>query len=86
MTDHPKSAYVDYPVATESVRKTQHFYDCPDVLVCSVHDPELLEVLPTLNKEPGDDLKEWKEKGWKEKCHEGWLNEFPREGSRVGQC
>lgn len=48
--------------------------------MCSVHDPELLEVLPTLNKEPGDDLKEWKEKGWKEKCHEGWLNEFPREG------
>jgi hypothetical protein len=80
VTDHPKSAYVDPPVAAESVRRMQKFDDCLDVLVCIAHDPVLLEVLPTLNTDPGEDLKNWKEKGWKKRCHWGWLNELPRDG------
>jgi glyoxylase-like metal-dependent hydrolase (beta-lactamase superfamily II) len=80
VTDHPKSAYIDPPVAAESVRKMQEFDDSPDVLVCIAHDPVLLEVLPTLNQDPGKDLNVWKEQGWKETCHWGWLNELPRNG------
>lgn len=80
VTDHPKSAYIDPPVAAESVRKMQEFDDSPDVLVCIAHDPVLLEILPTLYKNPEKDLKEWKKEVWKEKCHWGWLNELPRNG------
>jgi glyoxylase-like metal-dependent hydrolase (beta-lactamase superfamily II) len=80
VTDHPKSAYVDPPVAAESVRRMQEFDDSPDVLVCIAHDPVLLEVLPTLNENPEEDLKEWKREGWKESCHWCWLNELPRDG------
>lgn len=80
VTDHPKSAYVDPPVAAESVRRMQNFDDSADVLVCIAHDPVLLDVLPTLNKDPYEDLNNWKEKGWKKRCHWGWLNELPRNG------
>lgn len=58
----------------------QAFDDSPDVLVIIAHDPTSLQVLPTLNDAPGEDLNGWKENEWKEKCHWGWLNELPREG------
>jgi hypothetical protein len=80
VTDHPKSAYVDPPVAAASVRKMQDFDDCEDVLVCIAHDPVLLEILSTLNETPEKDLRDWKAHGWKEKCHWGWLNELPKNG------
>ena len=82
VTDHPRAAYIDVPVARESVSKMQAFDDNPDVLVCIAHDPTLLTVLPVFNKTglQGEGLSVWKEKGWKEACHWGWLNELPQDG------
>lgn len=71
---------MDPPVAAASLRKMQEFDDSEDVLVCIAHDPVLLEVLPTLNEFPEQDLRDWKAQGWKAKCHWGWLNELPRNG------
>ena len=82
VTDHPRSAYVDPPVAVESVRKMQELDEHPSVLVCIAHDRTLLEVLPVLNNEPEKDLNSWQVEGWKEKCHWGWLNELARDGKR----
>ena len=82
VTDHPRAAYINPPLARTSVSKMQPFDDSPDVLVCIAHDATLLSVLPTLNTSPEKDLTEWKKEGWKEKCHWGWLNELPREGKR----
>jgi glyoxylase-like metal-dependent hydrolase (beta-lactamase superfamily II) len=79
ITDHHRAAYIDPPLARTSVNKMQLFDDSPYVLVCIAHDPTLLEVLPTLNKNPESDLEHWKSKGWKERCHWGWLNELPRD-------
>lgn len=85
VTDHPRAAYIDVPTARESVGKMQAFDDSEDVLVCIAHDPTLLEVLPTLNA--GEEtLNEWKARGWKERCHWGWLNQLPRgEGREPGR-
>ena len=80
ISDHPKAAYIDPPLARASVSKMQPFDDSPNVLVCIAHDPTLLEVLPTLNKYPEKDLRDWKKEGWKERCHWGWLNQLPRDG------
>ena len=60
----------------------QVFDASPDVLICVAHDPTLLEVLPTLNLDPKESLNEWKERGWKEQCRWGFLNELPRDGHR----
>jgi glyoxylase-like metal-dependent hydrolase (beta-lactamase superfamily II) len=82
VSTHERSGYTEPDTAQESVDKMQAFDDSPDVLVCTAHDPTLLDYLPTLNKEGvnGNGLKDFKEKGWKEKCHWGWLNELPRDG------
>ena len=82
ITDHPRAAYIDPPLARTSVSKMQPFDDSPNVLVCIAHDPTQLEVLPTLNSNAERDLKDWKKEGWKEKCHWGWLNQLPRDGQR----
>jgi len=84
VSTHPKSAYIDPPIAQESVNQLTNFDASPSVLVCIAHDGALLQFLPTLNDDPKSDLNDWKLHGWKEKCHWGWLNELPRL-SRAGR-
>ncbi|EXJ72049.1 uncharacterized protein A1O5_04552 [Cladophialophora psammophila CBS 110553] len=74
------SAYVDPPTAQESVDELINFEQSPAVMVCIAHDEALLKFLPTLNRDPGSDLNNWKSAGWKEKCRWDWLNELPRNG------
>ena len=76
------SAYTHRDQAVESIRKMQLFDISPNVLICLSHDPALLEVLPTLNKQPGKDLGDWKAQGWKEDCQWRFLNELPQNGER----
>lgn len=80
ITSHPRAAYTSPATARSTLAKMQPFDDSPHVLVCIAHDPTLLDVLPTLNQYPESDLNGWFQKGWKERCHWGWLNELPREG------
>ncbi|EXJ80345.1 hypothetical protein A1O1_08489 [Capronia coronata CBS 617.96] len=77
---HEKSAYVDPPIAQESVDKLLAFESSPQVLVCLAHDKTLHKHLPTLNEDPELTLNDWQERGWKEKCRWDWLNELPRNG------
>jgi glyoxylase-like metal-dependent hydrolase (beta-lactamase superfamily II) len=82
ITSHKRAAYIDPPLARQTLSKMQPFDDHSNVLVCLAHDTALLEVLPTLNQNPELDLQDWKAQGWKEKCHWGWLNELPRDGKK----
>lgn len=88
LSKHEHSLYKDPDVAAQTVLKMQEYFDSdPNVSVCIAHDPSLLVHLPTFNREPSLDLNGWKEKGWKEKCHWGWLDELPRyaeDGSLIG--
>ncbi|KIX98033.1 uncharacterized protein Z520_06112 [Fonsecaea multimorphosa CBS 102226] len=85
VSTHPSSAYVDPRTSQESVDKLISFEQSPAVMICLSHDQALLTFLPTLNKDPGADLNEWKSKGWKEKCRWDWLNELPRGNGRYGR-
>ena len=80
VTDRKPRAYVNKATADASIAKMQEFDENPNVLVCIAHDPVLLDVLPTLNHHPQEDINDWKARGWKEKCHWGFLNELPRNG------
>ncbi|KAH8902039.1 hypothetical protein BR93DRAFT_954115 [Coniochaeta sp. PMI_546] len=74
------TAYHDYETARASVLKMQELDAKDNVFVCLAHDAMLLDVLPVFNKDPGKDCNNWRESGWKQKCHWGWLNEVPVDG------
>lgn len=59
----------------------QDFEESADVLICISHDMVLLDILPTLNKNPDADINNWKAMGYKEKAQWFWLNELPRDGT-----
>lgn len=83
ITDHPRAAYIDPELSRKTLKKMQAFDDSPDVLMIIAHDPTSLQVLPTLNNQPDEDLNQWKEKGLKEKCH--WVSQSSRFSSFCGQ-
>lgn len=72
------SAYSDRERAIKDIQSVQILDASSSILVCLAHDPTLLEVLPTLNREPSQDLNQWKEKSWKEQCRWRFLNQLPR--------
>lgn len=76
----PTAAYVDPAASQRSVDKLVNFDASPSVMICLAHDDTVIHSLPTLNNNPEDDLNLWKERGYKEKIHWGWLNELPRNG------
>lgn len=80
VSTHSTSAYVDPIESQRSVNSLAAFDASPFVMVCLSHDGTLLKYLPTLNSSPAADLNDWKAKGWKDRCHWGWLNEMPRDG------
>ncbi|KAF1849263.1 Metallo-hydrolase/oxidoreductase [Cucurbitaria berberidis CBS 394.84] len=80
VTSFAQSAYLNREEAARSIRELQRFDEHPDILVCIAHDPTLIKVLPFLNNQPEKDLKDWKERGLKQKAQWGWLNELPRNG------
>ncbi|KAK4503576.1 hypothetical protein PRZ48_004491 [Zasmidium cellare] len=88
LSRHEHSSYKDPDVAEKTLLSMQEHFDSDlNVLVLIAHDPSLLVHVPSFNHEPSLDLNGWKEKGWKEKCHWGWLGELPRhakDGSLIG--
>jgi hypothetical protein len=66
----------------------QKYFDAdPNVMVFLAHDTSLLDHLPTFNESPDEDLNDWKESGFKQKCHWGWMGELPRydkDGNVIG--
>ncbi|KAJ9646666.1 hypothetical protein H2204_000358 [Knufia peltigerae] len=74
----PLSSYANPKLAQQSVDRLKNFDVSEDVLVCLAHDGSLLEKLPVFNTSPELDLNTWKNSGWKQKAHWGWLNELPR--------
>ncbi|OAP57923.1 hypothetical protein AYL99_08661 [Fonsecaea erecta] len=74
------AAYADPQLSQKSVDKLVSFDASPSVLVCLSHDATALKHLPNLNDNPEDDLNDWKQRGYKQKIHWGWLNELPRNG------
>lgn len=79
ISNDPASAYTDPAVAQQSADKLILLDASPDVLVCLAHDETMLFSLPSLNKNPEDDLNKWKERGFKEQIHWGWLNDLARD-------
>ncbi|KAF7556533.1 hypothetical protein G7Z17_g1336 [Cylindrodendrum hubeiense] len=76
----PLSIYQDPSLAYSTVQRLIEFDAHPDVMVCIAHDPAVAETLPTMNKGPANEINGWKEKGYKEACHWGFLNQLPRAG------
>lgn len=58
----------------------QKFDVMKDILVCLAHETALPAQLPSFQKDPDVDLNSWKERGWKDRCDWGWLNEIPKNG------
>lgn len=86
ISNDPTSAYTDPIIAQQSASKLIRLDASPNVLVCLAHDETMLHSLPTLNNNPADDLNNWKERGYKEKIHWGWLNDLARDGKPARQA
>ncbi|KAF9888864.1 hypothetical protein FE257_008233 [Aspergillus nanangensis] len=74
------SAYTDPATAQKTIDQLRQLDESPSVLTTIAHDPVLVRVLPTMITAPEQDLNDWKEQGYKEKCHWDWLNCLPRRG------
>lgn len=72
---------MDPELGQQSVNKLEEFDACEDVFVCLAHDVGLEDVCTFF---PHGDMAGWKEEGWKERSHWGFLNELPVEG-KVGR-
>lgn len=77
VTKNPKGFYVDPEVAQSSIDGVVELDANANVLVCLAHDGGLL---PIVDWFPHGNINAWKEKGWKEKCKWGFLNELPLNG------
>jgi hypothetical protein len=81
LTHDKHSSYTDREQAVEDIEKMKSFDANEDVLVLLAHDRTLLQgILPVFNEQPEENLRDWKEKGWREKLRWGWLNDLPRNG------
>ena len=80
MSTGPASYYVDPPVAQKSIRALAEFDADPNVLVAIAHDPASLDVFTFF---PNGTMNDWKEKGWKEAVHWGFVNELPYNGETL---
>lgn len=76
----PLSIYNDPSLAHDTTQKLMKFDAEPNVMVCIAHDPAIPETLPMMNTDSDNEINGWKEKGYKEACHWGFLNQLPREG------
>lgn len=76
----PGSAYVDPDTANQSLDGIRELDGLTDIFVCLAHDPALFEVLPLLNTDAGNNINDWKVKGYKERVKWMFLNELPRKG------
>lgn len=74
VTQKEGSWYVDPPVAQESVDKLADFDAAEEVFVAIAHDGGLMDVIDLF---PNGTMNDWKEKGWKERSHWGFLEELP---------
>lgn len=81
----PVSSYIDPATSQQSVDTLKAFDASDSVLVCLSHDGALLRYLPTLNQSPEETMNNWKQLGWKSRCHWDWLNELPRK-SKPGRA
>ncbi|KAK2010865.1 metallo-beta-lactamase superfamily protein [Colletotrichum eremochloae] len=75
---HP--VYTDLDLAADSVSKMRELDVKDNVMVCIAHDASLLDVLPVFNKQPNEDINEWKSEGWKSTTYWSWLNEVSVDG------
>jgi hypothetical protein len=89
LSTHKHSSYKDPALAKITTAKMQQYFNSgPNVLVYLAHDTALVDLLPVFNDSPEKDIKNWRGLGMKEKCHWGWLGEFPRydkNGNLIGQ-
>ncbi|OIW34948.1 metallo-beta-lactamase superfamily protein [Coniochaeta ligniaria NRRL 30616] len=74
------SIYQDPSLAHKTVQKLITFDAKPNIMVCIAHDPAVGETLPTMNDDAANEINGWREKGLKEACHWGFLNQLPRGG------
>ncbi|KAJ5465923.1 beta-lactamase-like protein [Penicillium desertorum] len=72
------SAYTFGDQAQESIDRLPRFDSDPNIFILLAHDNILFETLPLFNDFPDRDVNDWKKRGYKELCHWGFLNEFPR--------
>ncbi|KAJ5768254.1 hypothetical protein N7533_000837 [Penicillium manginii] len=88
LSTHAHSTYKDPATAAITTYGMQKYFDAdPNVMVFLAHDTSLLDHLPTFNESPDEDLNDWKESGFKQKCHWGWMGELPRydkDGNVIG--
>ncbi|KPI37070.1 uncharacterized protein AB675_3711 [Cyphellophora attinorum] len=69
--------YSDPAQAQDSVESLQAFDADPNILVVIAHDPTSAHVFDFF---PNGTLSDWKQKGWKEKGHWGFLGTLPFQG------
>ncbi|KAF7190678.1 Cytochrome P450 monooxygenase [Pseudocercospora fuligena] len=74
------SWYDDPKTAMVSIRALFEFDADPNVIVMIAHDNAPLVVLKDKMFPHGGDINDWKQQGYKEKLHWGFVNELPAEG------
>ncbi len=80
-SDTKGSAFTHPVVANDSIKGLEEFDAHPDVFICLAHDTGLIGVLPMLN-DGGEEIGDWKSKGYKEITKWRFLNELPRDGKQ----
>ncbi|CAG9946968.1 unnamed protein product [Clonostachys rosea f. rosea IK726] len=73
------SAYSFGDIAQQSIDKLQALDAHPDIFICLAHDEILFNTLPLFNDDPTKDINCWKDRGHKEYCRWGFLNQLPKD-------
>ena len=81
ITKKEGSWYTDHVAAQKSVKALMEFDDSDNVFVAIAHDVGLVPVVELFPRY----MNKWKELGWKEKSHWGYLSELPVGGKPAEQ-
>ncbi|KAK2468907.1 hypothetical protein H9L39_19499 [Fusarium oxysporum f. sp. albedinis] len=76
----PGSAYSFPDLAQASIYSLQHLDAQPNVFICLAHDEVLFHILPLFNNDATKDINDWQERGLREYCRWGFLNDLPKGG------
>ncbi|GAO51220.1 hypothetical protein SAICODRAFT_69419 [Saitoella complicata NRRL Y-17804] len=77
VTQKEPSWYIDPSTAQQSIDRLQDFDADENVFVAIAHDSGLMPVVEWF---PHGTMNDWKEKGWKEAIHWGFVNDLPVKG------